>query len=636
MRLLNTETLRLESFVGPAPRYAVLSHRWGDAELLFDEAVCDGWQHRVFTQGAEKIKKACAQALYDGIDYIWADTCCLDRSSSAELSEAINAMFVWYQEAAVSYAYLSDVDMDDKYAFALSQWFERGWTLQELIAPEVVVFYDATWRYIGNRDSMASLISEITSINQPILARKKYVETNSRGSVQRQSRHQTAYRLRSMLRSYSVAARLSWAAARKTTRVEDMAYCLLGLFDINMQILYGEGKKAFHRLFLEIIRHTEDPSILISWTTAGNLSAGMSFYRDPTHYADSGGIGWLKAKGAASSKVSVTNPQTLSIEALLCPCVVHAAGDSSTDDHFVVAIIDCHFDRDQSRVGIVLRRQGVDEVFEQYQGLPFAQLEAHSQGKVIGSMPNLTCTKISFVEKEAQPGSIQVALTERSASVQRNPRLCVTPLVQPPTLHYTIGTKDLVSDEKCIRDGDVGVFVVENELSQGFFLIWGYSNLDEDDEAADKGMINNDRRTPKPWCRILPWKKSPTSVPKKVLSLQGEPDIFVLDHDPVELFSARETFVDMMERFRKKRSDGQVVDLGDIVVLAMFRPKTFLGYTQYNLVVEIEPSRTAVGRTSLGATSMTKNEWRRKRTTWERFSPPHLMVIAKKKAIEWL
>ncbi|KAH6873921.1 heterokaryon incompatibility protein-domain-containing protein [Thelonectria olida] len=625
MRLLNTETLRLESFVGPVPRYAILSHRWGDAELLFHDAVEDGWHHSNSSQGAEKVRRACAQAVKDRIGYIWIDTCCIDKSSSSELSEAINSMFLWYHEAVVCYAYLADVDKDDKYALALSQWFKRGWTLQELIAPEVVAFYDSTWRYMGDRNSMARLISEFTSIHEAVLARKQPIASSAYDLVQWQRHHHRDFRLRSILSSYSVAARLSWAAGRQTTRDEDIAYSLLGLFDVNMPLLYGEGDKAFQRLLQEIIRHTGDPSVLVSW------GAGAPFRQSPAHYGYSGGVRWLEAQGTASSKVSISSPRTLMIEGLICPCVVYAAGDIIIKEEFVIAIVDCIFDGSQSRIGIVLRKRGDGNVFEQYHDLPFVQLEPHPQGKVIGSMMSLTIAQVSFTEGDAQLGSVQVALTETYPAVRRNPKLFVTPLVQPPTLHYTLGASELVSDEPYIMEGDVGVFVVENELSRGFFLIWGYGHLDEDDEAAPRNKTEGQRQ-PKPWCRVLPWKGATAGASRTEVHLQGEPDIFVLDRDPVELFSARETFIEMMNRFRQKRSDGRLVDLGDVVVRATFRPNTFLGYTQYSLVVEIEPAR-AMDKSPPPAKM--DERWKSKETWWERFSPPHLMIMAKKKAISW-
>ncbi len=172
----------------------------------------------------------------------WIDTCCIDKSSSAELSEAINSMFRWYGDAEVCYAFLSDVDADENpnllpSSFRNSRWFTRGWTLQELIAPGVVYFYGAGWEQIGSRDTLLDLIVSITKIH-------------------------ASYFTSGDVTQFSAAQKMAWASNRNTTRVEDAAYSLLGLFDINMPLLYGEGSRAFARLQEEILRQSEDDSLL--------------------------------------------------------------------------------------------------------------------------------------------------------------------------------------------------------------------------------------------------------------------------------------------------------------------------------------------------------------------------------------
>ena len=171
----------------------------------------------------------------------WIDTCCIDKSSSSELSEAINSMFRYYSDAEVCYAFLSDVNPDDvAYSlpdkFKASRWFTRGWTLQELIAPGVVEFYNSKWESIGSREKLLDLVVDITGISE------SYFATGD-------------------LTKFSAAEKLSWAAERTTTRTEDVAYSLLGLLDINMPLLYGEGTRAFLRLQEEILRQYADDSI---------------------------------------------------------------------------------------------------------------------------------------------------------------------------------------------------------------------------------------------------------------------------------------------------------------------------------------------------------------------------------------
>ncbi|KAB2099551.1 hypothetical protein AG0111_0g12110 [Alternaria gaisen] len=247
MRLINCSTLQLEEFFGDnIPRYAILSHTWGGEEVSFADFSLG---HPTSRSGYRKIDLTCKQAIADGLGYAWVDTCCIDKSSSSELSEAINSMFAWYETSTICYAYLSDVlvtNMDTlDIQFYGSRWFTRGWTLQELLAPRHVIFYDQEWACLGTRYEHRSLISRVTRIDTDVLA----IASSLPG-------------IRVGLRSSCVAKRMSWASTRQTTRVEDMAYCLLGIFNINMPLLYGEGHRAFLRLQEEIIRRIDDESIL--------------------------------------------------------------------------------------------------------------------------------------------------------------------------------------------------------------------------------------------------------------------------------------------------------------------------------------------------------------------------------------
>ncbi|KAF4415907.1 Vegetative incompatibility HET-E-1 [Fusarium acutatum] len=171
MRLINTRTRAFEEFYGSkVPKYAILSHTWGQEEVTFQDwadptSVIQKW-------GFTKIIEACEQARNDGYSYIWVDTNCIDKSSSAELTEAINSMFTWYSKADICYAYLSDVSTFKPLSYAKefrqSRWFKRGWTLQELLAPDCVVFYAADWSRIGTRSSLVCDIAEATGIDTGI------------------------------------------------------------------------------------------------------------------------------------------------------------------------------------------------------------------------------------------------------------------------------------------------------------------------------------------------------------------------------------------------------------------------------------------------------------------------------------
>lgn len=245
MRLMDSSSLRLRDFpANEIPEYAILSHTWGEDEVLFAD-VGRGIDNGKKT-GYEKIRSSCKQAAAHGLGYVWIDTCCIDKSSSAELSEAINSMYPWYQKAKICYAYLADVPTnvnthDLNSAFAKSRWFRRGWTLQELIGPLNLIFFSRDWIEIGTKLTLKDVLAQITGINVGILTGAKELE------------------------SASVALRMSWACHRETTRKEDIAYCLMGLFDVNMPMLYGEGEKAFIRLQEEIMKHSDDQS-LFAWT----------------------------------------------------------------------------------------------------------------------------------------------------------------------------------------------------------------------------------------------------------------------------------------------------------------------------------------------------------------------------------
>lgn len=269
MRLLQTSTFELvtkyQSLDDTFPPYAILSHTWGTdneeislQDLQYVLATRKNRTNDLVTQslmarpGFIKIQRAAKLALSEGYDFIWIDTCCIDKTSSAELSEAINSMFQWYEQSTVCYVFLSDVeaveDAGDQLppetcdAISSSRWFTRGWTLQELIAPSNLRFYSKDWAFLATKDGHfgKTYLSAITGIDMSALVGSQELEY------------------------FSVATRMKWASQRKTTRLEDMAYCLMGIFNVNMPLLYGEGTKAFIRLQEEILRGDNDQS-LFAW-----------------------------------------------------------------------------------------------------------------------------------------------------------------------------------------------------------------------------------------------------------------------------------------------------------------------------------------------------------------------------------
>ncbi|RYP09478.1 hypothetical protein DL765_008428 [Monosporascus sp. GIB2] len=287
MRLLNTAKLELQQFKDDSiPQYTILSHTWDEVELTFQDMKGAAAAEK---KGYQKVEKCCSMARDRGHDHVWIDTCCIDKTSSAELSEAINSMYRWYQEATVCYAYLADVPHDPQHQlsgltgpeFSQSKWFCRGWTLQELIAPPDVIFLDKEWKEIGSKSTLRESVSRITGIPVDILTRNYDLER------------------------VSVAQRMSWAAERKTTKIEDRAYSLMGIFDINMPLIYGEGEKAFIRLQEEIMKVLDDHSIF-AWTSEKENHRGL-LATSPDAFKGSANIIPFNPFIASSSPLTISN-----------------------------------------------------------------------------------------------------------------------------------------------------------------------------------------------------------------------------------------------------------------------------------------------------------------------------------------
>ncbi|KAJ8130766.1 hypothetical protein O1611_g2863 [Lasiodiplodia mahajangana] len=321
MRLLNCRSKSLEAFPKDIPKYAILSHTWDKEEVVFCDFKDINLDH-ICMKGWYKVERSCEQAIQDGLDYIWIDTLCIDKSSSAELSEAINSMFQWYRNSSLCYAYLYDLP---SLAFEESRWFTRGWTLQEMIAPKEIKFYDRNWEFRGTKSALIRQLHDITSVDRSIL-------------------------LGGSLRLISIARRLSWAAKRETTRVEDMAYCLLGLFDISMPMLYGEGHNAFRRLQEEIVKEYDDHSLFAWKNTASSEYTGL-FAKSPADFVDSANI--VPTLGRGSEPTVVTN-RGVRITARLAK-----SEEEFQDDSTVFAVLNCRsidFDmKARKRIAIALR-----------------------------------------------------------------------------------------------------------------------------------------------------------------------------------------------------------------------------------------------------------------------------------------
>ncbi|KAI0113646.1 heterokaryon incompatibility protein-domain-containing protein [Nemania sp. FL0031] len=185
MRLLDVYSLHIYEFYGKdIPPYVILSHTWGPDEVTFQDLqrVPYWTDETTRKRGFSKIGLCCQLARQNGFSYAWVDTCCIDKRNHVELSEAINSMYTWYANAEICFVLLEDVLMGDPSSnatfkedltlksFSKSRWFTRGWTLQELISPACVVFYDRNGEMIGTKSSLQQEISTITKIPETLLS----------------------------------------------------------------------------------------------------------------------------------------------------------------------------------------------------------------------------------------------------------------------------------------------------------------------------------------------------------------------------------------------------------------------------------------------------------------------------------
>ena len=389
MRLLHSKTLEFREFPNHKDvAYAILSHTWGADEVLFQEL--DGLNAKATPHaikqkaGYQKIKACCTQAASDGFDYTWVDTCCIDKRSSAELSEAINSMYKWYRDSAVCYAYLEDVPNDTDPMpqmdnFRESRWFKRGWTLQELLAPTSLEFYGDCWicrgqqASLGTRRSLMTEISDITRIPIDVLQGLK-------------------------LSIYSVAQKMSWAAGRQTTREEDRAYSLMGLFEVNMPLLYGEGDRAFIRLQEEIMKISADETIF-AWeipsiaNAAGEISGMLAL--SPDLFTSS--ASFIEAEDLTMDKLrkipfSITNIG-LRLEARLLKL---SDFDPSVEQIYTpknlfgctlyIAVLNCCLSPSRKLIGVLLCSPGKAEATKLESKIPFVRIGAGPCGglKLLG------------------------------------------------------------------------------------------------------------------------------------------------------------------------------------------------------------------------------------------------------------
>ncbi|GIZ49909.1 hypothetical protein CKM354_001292600 [Cercospora kikuchii] len=423
MWLIDVETRELEYFAScEKVRYAILSHTWEEEEVTFQEFRDGTAKDRM---GYAKIMKTCNQAQKDGLRYAWVDTCCINKESSAELSEAINSMWRYYWNARICYALLSDVrsfgmEMTDdmlipnresfpvnEKAQALwnghvvkSRWFTRGWTLQELIAPQNLLLFNSAWTLLGERYNLCISLSELTGIDAELLA---YPGTTS-------------------LTDYTIAKKMSWAARRETSRIEDRAYSLLGLFDINMPLLYGEGRKAFIRLQEEIIKSSSDMSFLAFGPQVGNRNIDGIFADSPDRFAPYANVVPWKGR-LESAEFRLTN-RGLQFHGL---CTVRGFGE-------VLGLLNCRL-KDDFRGPLALRLCPRDELDQRH--VPSAQNSTQDYvpepcrpARLLRLITRLETTHVND-RIAVVPNIENVEIHEGPATILRSPRLATNGYDRP-------------------------------------------------------------------------------------------------------------------------------------------------------------------------------------------------------------
>lgn len=328
MRLIHIPTMKLEQFYGDdIPRYYILSHTWGDGEITYDDFAKGNYGYRPSFYKLNGFLRKITEGKR-GVNYAWIDTCCINKDSSAELTEAINSMYDWYRKAEVCIVYLSDVVIGsmplNNDSIAKSRWFTRAWTLQELLAPQILWFFDRNWQLVS-RFFRFTTHQQTSGFGQAL-------ETATGIPAQ--------YLLSSSdLNLASIAQRMSWAANRQATRLEDIAYSLMGIFGINIPLLYGEGENAFLRLQEEIIRNSSDESIF-----AWGLEQPCNQYsrlnnsilaRSPADFANCGRVRKFLFPAEDPRRYSMTNM------GLECSFRSFSRNNGSADYPFILAQLNC-------------------------------------------------------------------------------------------------------------------------------------------------------------------------------------------------------------------------------------------------------------------------------------------------------
>lgn len=592
MRLLNTTSLKLEYFAGQrVPKYAILSHKWEDEEIMFQDLQTDEWPQK---NGAYKVKQACSRANEDGFGYIWIDTCCIDKSSSAELSEAINSMFNWYQHSQVCYVYLFDVPTKE---LTESVWFTRGWTLQELIAPEKVQFFDSQWTKIGDRLSLLDPIVKVTAIDRRVLGRGQHhrhclaqAHNPKHWWICTCRKYRNDLSLSQLLPSFSVATRLSWASTRVTTRVEDGAYALLGLFNVNMPLLYGEGTKAFRRLQEEIIRNSNDQSVLAGQR---HLCSDLTISPDdqlthlfPAHPRAFMNAAHLERPSTSSKYLSMTlTNRCLKIDLHVCPCWWSYRRNSGRKLGWLGILACVYSDDHLSRPAILLDKPSsaendqhvfthIAEFYDTLMRIPPGILSNSNEEVEISEAELVVWLNPSRIEMKNinllihDPMKIWGSMTPAiriNPDIQGHDRMAYRIRASCPELEeasngHARGATFMIRKPQEVYRNMPGLLAIDNG-SHGFFVEYGV--------ARSVGF--------RPWCRLLAWHQVVTDE-----DFIPGPDWLANTLQHMLLY--RDTFY-----HENDQPPHDTMDWPDLGIRAQVAttPKTFLDQTVYDLEISV-------------------------------------------------
>ncbi|KAI3325784.1 hypothetical protein HD806DRAFT_491211 [Xylariaceae sp. AK1471] len=623
MRLLHVHTLKLTDFsTQKAPKYAILSHCWryGLNEILYEDVEYSEpqiWQNKK-EQAATKVINTCAVACEFGYDYVWIDTCCIDKRSSSELSEAINSMFLWYRQAGKCFAFLDDVHGFDD--LGSSRWFTRGWTLQELIAPDNVWFYNKDWAFISDRFSMVEELSAITGIDEVVLRHGHEPELVNWASHDYRDYGMGEYqcpcgincydsdRLRGLLDTLSIATIMSWAAKRTTSREEDTAYCLMGLFDINMPLLYGERGKAFIRLQEEIIQRTNDQSIL-TWVSL-NEAIDWFEYRDlassPANFLPLGiKKQWsLNDPAHGNSAVPHMNitKEGLEVDLLLYPM---ADGFSFTNEQeSYLAVLDCTVgDNPLARPAIVIGRPPWSKnMFDRFTAVMLLKLTPDSSlskgiaevvvDSTAGKDPQVNLRMDEWREEiDLSTGEVRritlarIMLRRGTHSLNRFrlPPLQIGGIADCDpgeyTVDYALPDFDKVLKTSSPSNEEYGLMLLTKEGSHKFFIMWSDGNYG----YKARGF----------WCKVLPVDEHLTEL----FAAAKERGRYRRSENTGERKEALRITMEIDRVFREaQKVDKMILHFGNISreVLAEVKLQNFLGKAVVELTISVNlpPSQT--------------------------------------------